>query len=94
MSAFKDEILAQVDEINKPISNLRQKLIENLGSDQNIQGLLKHSENDYMKSICLIDKSTLCNTLNLDLIIWREELQKVTVAAQTVTKRYEQFLAD
>ena len=94
MVDFKEEVLAYVDEINKPIEKLRQKVIENLNSEQNVQGLLKHAENDYMKSLSFIDKNTLCNTLNLDLIIWREELQKVTIAAQTVTKRYEQFLAE
>ena len=72
MIAFKDEVLADVDEINKPIVKLRQKLIANLNSDQNTEGLLRHSESDYMKSVSLIDKNTLCNTFHLDLIIWRE----------------------
>ena len=33
MVAFKDEALAHVDEINKPIEKLRQKVLENLSSE-------------------------------------------------------------
>ena len=46
----------------------------NLNSPQKSQGLLKQLENDYMINVPLIDVEALKNTLDLDLIIWREDL--------------------
>ena len=81
MVTFRDEVMSEVVEINKPIQKLRMKLTKCLNTSQNRTGLLKHSENDYMKSVQLIDVEELQDTLSADLNTWKEELKKVTIAA-------------